>query len=67
MKLTLSSTDHTVNVGGTLAYVWEGVTEQGERCHALIVSLAFDRDADPRQLELPRPPATTRFPAGFRP
>lgn len=66
MKLSPTSTDHTVNVGGTIAYVWEGVTDEGERCHALIVSLAFDRDADPRQLQLPRLPAT-RFPAGFRP
>lgn len=65
MKVTLESTSKltTLVVNGQLvpARVWEGATESGVRCHALITCIAVkdtdDNSEFQRELEEHRPPS----------
>ena len=56
MKVTLYPTTKMVVLkadilsDGIPARVWEGETEQGVKCHALISRIAVDKDADATEL-----------------
>jgi len=74
MRVTLDNTDKIVELQlapntFVLARVWEGHTENGIPCHAYIVRIAVDKQADAsefaRDLEEMRPatPAIAALPA----
>jgi hypothetical protein len=46
MKVTLQSTSRIVQVNGLPGRVWEGTTEGGVRCFAVITRIAAHKDAD---------------------
>jgi hypothetical protein len=51
MTITISSTTKTVELNGVPARVWEGETESGIKCHALITRIGVARDLDASQFE----------------
>ena len=55
MKVTLESTDKIVELktptGTVPARVWEGQTESGIPCHALVTRIAVHKDLDASQFE----------------
>jgi hypothetical protein len=55
MTVTLETTTRIVNVMqdgvAVPARVWEGRTDKGVRCHALIVRIAVHRDEDATEFE----------------
>ena len=51
MKVTLRSTIETKLHDGVLCRVWEGETEGGIRCYALIPIIAHHKDDDARASE----------------
>ena len=51
MKVTLQSTIETKRHYGVLCRVWEGETERGIRCYALIPIIAHHKDDDHRASE----------------
>lgn len=70
MNVTLHNTDKIVHVNGVEARVWEGTTEGGVRCFALIprIGCALDADASEFERELvAQPPATADFSAALPP
>jgi hypothetical protein len=52
MKVTLQSTNFIVTGNGAKARLWEGETEKGIKCYALIPVIAARRDADNGEFEL---------------
>jgi hypothetical protein len=52
MRVQLHSTDTITNINGVPARVWEGVTENGIRCHAFITRIAVGKDDDASEFEL---------------
>lgn len=54
MKVTLTSTTATTTLNGTLCRVWEGQTEHGVACYALIPQIAHHKDDDDRAGEFRR-------------
>jgi hypothetical protein len=59
MKVTLQSTDKIVTINGIEARVWEGKTERGIACFALIPRIACPIAANAAEFErelLDRPP-----------
>ena len=51
MKVTLQSTVETTMHGGMLCRVWEGRTEGGVSCYALIPVIAHHKEDDDRASE----------------
>jgi hypothetical protein len=51
MIVHLESTDKIVHLNGVPARVWEGHTETGIACHALITRIAVHKDLDASQFE----------------
>jgi hypothetical protein len=51
VKVTLESTSAIVTLNGVPARVWEGHTENGIACHALITRIAVHKDHDASQFE----------------
>lgn len=55
MKATLESTSKivTLQIGGAdvPARVWEGVTENGVKCHAFVTRIAVSNDGDASEFE----------------
>ena len=51
MKLILQNTDKIVEVNGIPCRVWEGKTESGIECHAMIALVGVHRDLDSSQFE----------------
>jgi hypothetical protein len=53
MKITLESTNKIVTVttpyGPATGRIWEGVSEGGVRCHAVISTIAVHKDEDGSQ------------------
>jgi hypothetical protein len=53
MKVTLESTDKIVTIttpyGPATGRIWEGVSEGGIRCHAVISTIAVHKDDDSSQ------------------
>ena len=73
MKLILEPTDRIVHVNGGRARIWEGRTESGIPCHALIVRVGveqvFNTEQFDRELQECRPPSveiTQLYAAGAR-
>lgn len=51
MKVTLESTSRIVEINGVKVRVWEGHTENGVACHALIATVACHKDADASEFQ----------------
>lgn len=51
MKVTLESTDQIVELNGVPARIWEGATENGIPCHALITRIGVSKEADACEFE----------------
>lgn len=51
MKVTLESTTRIVTVNGVPGRVWEGETDSGVRCYAVVTRIAVHKDDDARQFE----------------
>lgn len=55
MKVTLESTDKIVELqtpsGVVPARIWEGHTESGIACHALVTRIAVSKDLDASEFE----------------
>lgn len=60
MNLTLHPTAKLVDVDGVQARIWEGTTERGVPCFALIVRVGVDRNEDASEFE--RELVATRIP-----
>lgn len=61
MKITIESTNKTVELNGVPARIWEGHTESGIPVHCFVTRLAVPNDADcsqfERELEEHKPPS----------
>jgi thiamine monophosphate synthase len=51
VKLTLTSTDQITTIGGVQCRVWQGVTEAGVACTALVHRIAVPPGQDATQFE----------------
>lgn len=51
MKVTLQSTDKIVTVNGQPARIWEGTTERGTPCFAIIPRIACPINANAAEFE----------------
>jgi hypothetical protein len=51
MRVTLESTSKVVMLNGEACRVWEGKTDSGIPCHAFIVRICVDREADASDFE----------------
>lgn len=68
MKVILQNTDKIVTINGHQARVWEGTTEGGTPCFALIPRIACPIDADSSEFErelLDAPPVRAELTAAI--
>jgi hypothetical protein len=64
MKITMESTSQIVEVNGIPARIWEGQTESGIPCFAMITRIGVHQDQDASRFESElkscKPPTFTR-------